>query len=216
MCPNFVAEASVFQEPGVYASMLERYRAGRTREELLRGAGGQEMKDAWQACLLALGYQEWRKEQTDVRICAPEQFPDLQVRVAGHVSDFEATMVMEPGRRLGDEYHGDRTPGPPPIRREQGALPPFDPELLRQAIRAKAGRRYAARPHLLVYLNLRASAPTYFAMVAESAIPEADSFESIWVIGGVHLGCLKRVPSLPSPEGWKRIPIEVSEPGGPV
>lgn len=207
MSLTFVDEASVFREPGEFAALLERYRAGRTREQLLRAAGGQEMKDAWQACLLALGYQEWRRELTEVRICAPEQFPDFQLRILGVTFDFEATMVLEPGRRLGDEYRGDQTLGPPPIERPIGPLPMFDPTLLQAAVRAKAARGYDGHPHLAVYLNIGASGVAIGDAIRAAEIDESQAFESIWLIAGKHIGCVRTSSSLPSPGDWQRIPI---------
>jgi hypothetical protein len=204
----FVTRASVFQEPGALAALVDAYAAGRTRDELLRAAGNQEYKDAWQACLLALGYQEWRRVLTEVRICAPDQFPDFQLRIEGRTFDFEATMILSPGRRMGDDYRGDATIGPPPIEHPGGVLPPFDPTLLLGAIRAKAARGYATRPHLLVYCNLDGAGVDHAGLVRLATIPEAASFESIWTIGGKFIGCVKSSEALPAPTMWCRIPIQ--------
>jgi hypothetical protein len=204
---SFVTRASVFQESGALAALVDAYAAGRTRDELLRAAGNQEYKDAWQACLLALGYQEWRRVLTEVRICAPAQFPDFQLRIEGHTFDFEATMILSPGRRMGDDYRGDTTMGPPPIEHPGGVLPPFDPALLSGAIKAKAARSYATQPHLLVYCNLDGADVDHAELVRATNIPEATSFESIWTIGGKYFGCVKSTTSLAAPAMWRRIPI---------
>jgi hypothetical protein len=82
----------------------------------------QPLKDAWQGVMFAVGYQEYRRQLVEVRICVPERFPDFQVRIAEQTFDFEATMVMRKGRRMGDEFRDDKTPGP--VRREKPEVLP--------------------------------------------------------------------------------------------
>jgi hypothetical protein len=206
MPTDFVNEARVFQEPGAFANMLEPHRGALSRDEIYRRAGNQELKDAWQGVMFALGYQEAHRTLTEIRICAPDQFPDFQVRINATVFDFEATIVLEDGRRLGDDYRGDQTLGPV-NKLKPDALPPFDPQQLRRAVANKAAKSYAAKPHLAVYLNLKGRSVALDDLVAAVTGSEGEAFASIWVITDHHIGCVKASGEIPSNPGWLRIPI---------
>lgn len=204
---EFVARARQFQEPGEFAALLEGLRGGLTKQELYSQSGRQELKDAWVGAMFALGYQEWRHVLTEVRLCAPEQFPDFQIRLEGSVFDFEATTLYEPGRRLGSDYRGDRSSGPARVVPPTDP-PPFAATRVQEAISLKAEKNYAAMPHLAIYLNLRGSQVRLEDVVAASVCSAATAFASIWFITDHHLGCGKANSQLASPRSWMRIPIE--------
>jgi hypothetical protein len=86
-----------------------------------------------------------------------ERSHDGQFRHSGQTVDIEVTEVMEHGRRRGDEY---RFCGATNVTARD-----FDPNLgktisteLSKAIKRKAGKNYATKPLLLVYLNISTGA----------------------------------------------------------
>lgn len=97
--------------------------------------------------------------------------------------DVEVTEVLEPGRKRGDEYRS----GAPQVTHSA-----FDPNLgetiataLADGIKKKAEKNYAAKPLLLVYLNI--STGGKFSDEVETKINElkaqyADKFREICVL----------------------------------
>lgn len=202
-----VRELSQFQEPGAFVQLFERARAGLARKEIYRNPKYQYLKDAWQGGMFALGYQEHRRQLAEVRICVPEQFPDFQLRVAEQAFDFEATIVLQKGRRMGDEFREDKATGP--VQREKPEeLEPFDLEGATAAIAKKARKHYGSRPHLCVYLNTQGRNVLLSDLASKAQEADGNQFESIWFLSDHYIGCGKQSSILPAPEGWFRIPIK--------
>lgn len=204
----FIKQAGSFREPGQFVTMLEGYRAGITQDDLFNRPRYKPLQDAWQAGLLALGYQENRRQLAEVRLVDPgDQFPDFQVRTNGSVSDFEATMVQLPGTKLGDEYKGVMERGGPQTEKPV-VLPEFEPNGLKEAIRLKADKHYSTSPHLCVFLNTRGRQVGAAQMIEWADIPEAQAFKSIWVIAGkYYLMCARPSADLGPLDQWFQIPV---------
>lgn len=207
MCEDAVHQLSRFLEPGEFVAQLERVRAGMSRERIYRDPKNQPLKDAWVGGMFALGYQEFRRALVEVRICAPERFPDFQVRTQGVTFDFEATMVLRAGRQMTAEYRQDAALGP--ARKEKPEdLPPFDERELADAIAKKAAKSYGGQPHLAIYLNTQGKSVELHNLAAEASTKNGEVFESIWFVTGHHIGCGKPSPLLLAPDDWFRIPVE--------
>ncbi|MBR0882734.1 hypothetical protein ABIF65_007915 [Bradyrhizobium japonicum] len=108
---------------------------------------------------------------------------DAEVKDQTGTFDVEVTEVLEPGRKRGDEYRS----GAPQVTHSA-----FDPNLgetiataLADGIKKKAEKNYAAKPLLLVYLNI--STGGKFSDEVETKINElkaqyADKFREICVL----------------------------------
>lgn len=207
MNEDAIPELSEFREPGDFARRLDRLRAGLTRKELYGDPKNQVLKDAWQGAMFALGYQEFRRRLVEVRICAPDNFPDFQIRIDGKTFDFEATMILREGRRMAGEYRNDTTLGP--VWKEKPSdVPPFDPDELAKAIAKKAAKQYAGKPHLAVYFNTQGKGVELADLAGVAQGPDGNAFESIWIVTDHYIGAVKASAALVAPEGWFRIPIE--------
>lgn len=99
----------------------------------------------------AIPIAEFAKHRQIAFVRLAEQF-DGQFKGSNETTDIEVTEVMEAGRRRGDEYR---------CGAEQAPAKDFDPNLgktiaaaLAHGIKKKADKKYAAKPLLLVYLNI--------------------------------------------------------------
>lgn len=216
---DFVIKASRFASPEELAELLERERADLTKEDFFNNPKHQPVKDAWQAAVFALGYQEILGKPVEVRLSSQERFPDFQLRVEGAVHDFEAVMVVR--QALGIEFRGDKSTGPVRANRPW-SLPPLDTGPLRTAVAKKVAKHYQGRVHLLVYLNAAGAGGDYAALAREVNEESRDAFESVWLLtfgnepgkagdGKNFIACARPSPLLAPAPGWIEVPGE--EPG---
>lgn len=211
MVKDFVEKANVFQTPTQLAELLERHRANVARRDLYGNPRYQPVRDAWQAILLALGYEEIIGCEVEVRICAPDDFPDFQMRVGGadgEVFDFEAVMALE--TKLGEKYRGDQTKGPQiPVRPEQ--YPVLNEQRVREVLRKKVGKTYGPGVNLAVYLNLKGGNVEAEALSSIVLEETGGTFESVWMTTYEYISCAKPSSLLAKPEGWIKLPLRTPE-----
>ena len=211
---DFVNQASRFNSPEELAELLERERAELTKEEFFNSPRHQPLKDAWQAAVFTLGYQQLVRRPVEVRLASADRFPDFQLRADGQVHDFEAVMVVRQG--LGKEYRGDHTTGPVRSSPMPG-LPALDMEPLRTAVAKKVAKHYQGRIHLLVYLNAEGAGAQYASLAHEVSDANQAAFESVWLLtfgtepgnpgdGRNYIACALPSPLLVPAPGWIEVP----------
>lgn len=205
MIQDFIRAASVFQRPEGLAKLLEAYRQNWTMHELFNNPKLKPFKEAWQAAVFGLGYEERTQQPVEVRICEPEPFPDFQVRVAGKVHEFESRLVTL--KRLGQEYRGDQRRGPQKVAKPRN-LPPFDPAPIRKAVQRKASKKYSGKVNLLLYVSFPAANVNYEDVAQAVSDGGAGTFESVWVVTSAHIYCPHPSPLLARCDGWLKLPIE--------
>lgn len=202
---EFVRSASRFQRPQDLGQLLERYRGKWTRHELFNNPKLKPFNEAWQAVMFGIGYEELTGQPVEVRICHPAQFPDFEAKIGGQIHEFESRIVTM--KRLGAAYRGDENLGPvKPVK--PAKLPPFDPTPIRDAVRDKAAKNYAAKVNLLLYASYpgkNAQFPDVVNAVNEGG---GDKFESVWVVLYDYIGCPRPSERLARCDGWLRLPTE--------
>jgi hypothetical protein len=203
---DFERKASSFQSPEQMAKLLEISRSGIPKELFFNDPGLQPMKDAWIALVFGLGYQSYFDLPCEIRLCLPDRFPDFQLKLDPEIFEFEATMVLAPQRRMGEDYRGDRSTGPV-TRTRSGRLPPIDLRTIEEAVARKANKMYGHSVHLAVYLNAKGEAVQFSDLQIIAQGNHGQHFESIWFLSQHHLSCAKSSPKLGCIDGWSEIPV---------
>jgi hypothetical protein len=209
----FIAEASKWGSPLRLAMLAIRERDETPREDFFKDPDHQAVEDAWQAAVFSLGYEQIVGLPIEVRLAAPEPFPDFVMRVGGLDVGFECVTVIR--RRLGEQFRGDREKGPIPARFPEN-LPEFDVGPIRNAAAAKAARNYQPPVHLLVHIDTKGANASHQAAAEAAREGAGDAFESIWLIGfGRPSGtdgsprwlilCAKESSVLARPTGWMEV-----------
>jgi hypothetical protein len=194
---NFEKKASTFQSPEQMAKLLETSRSGIPKESFFNDPTLQPLKDAWIALVFGLGYQSHFDLPCKIRLCLPDRFPDFQLKLDPETFEFEATMVLAPGRRMGADYRGDRSTGPV-IKTRSGRLPPIDLRTIEEAVARKARKMYGQSVHLAVYLNTKGEAVHFSDLQKIAQGHYGQNFESIWFLSQHHLCCAKPSSNLRS------------------
>ena len=165
----------------------------------------QKYREAWYASLFGRGFFSL-VNPCKLRICINEEFPDFQMRVGGHVYDFEHTEVNFRGRKRGLEYierEKDPFRGFPvkPANIEEAA------EWICGAVKVKTDKRYSTPPHLLVCVNFEVRTRVDLKRVRELCAPHRSEFKSIWLLWKVSIAQVFASNEFGTVcEGWSEIP----------
>lgn len=120
-----------------------------------------------------------------------EQFPDFRLKIEAQHFDFELVEADVPGRRRGAEYRqlaqreaAGETLTPESYNFWSEKL--LVPDAILSAIKRKAAKLYAERPHLLVYVNLgNMGGPALGPQQAADLTRQWHGvFKSIWLLCG--------------------------------
>lgn len=114
------------------------------------------------------------------------RFPDFRLCVDGSEVQFELTSVDRRGRRRGFE-HRQRAADPlllTPYRPAEGDQE--GPGWIAEAVHRKAQKRYAAKPHLLVYANFDAN-DLDLRRCLNLCQEVCDRFLSVWILWAMHI-----------------------------
>lgn len=139
------------------------------------------LRDAW----IAAKFGEIRQAE-QVRLVA-DVWPDFELRRNERIESYEAVEADDPERRRGDEYRQLADPlvvEYDPVE-DWAARAEQAPIWLDTACRKKAGKRYAARANLVIYLNLSENGirqkeiEDCFASATSAA---KEGFDSVWVL----------------------------------
>lgn len=142
--------------------------------------------EAWIASLFSRGFSGLVKP-CEVRVCVnkgKEAFPDFEIRVDGHVHEFELTEVQLPKRKRGDEYIKGIGPRGKFAGLEETA------RYICDGVKKKANMNYNPSPHLLVYVNFQVAKEVDLKRVREVCRPYYSKFKSIWLLWAVSIAQL--------------------------
>ncbi len=145
------------------------------------------LMEAWAAGQFASALER-NGDHVHVRLEEGEhQFPDFRVCVDGCEFEFELKSVDTPGRRRGLECKKRAADQflMRPYRPAQGEQE--GPEWIAGAVRHKAKKRYAAKPHLLVYANFDANRLD-LRRCLDLCQQDCDCFRSVWLLWAMRIG----------------------------
>jgi hypothetical protein len=186
-------------------ALLAKYRAirgGISAKEFFRSPKHQKTVEMWCAAHFARAYARY------VRPCAVliddvdvQTEVDFELELDGMCHPFQATEVMEPGRRRGDEYRNGDPVGSRDDDIESGTA--LGANWVRGGLENKLARGYAGvnKLNLLVYLNFvgRNQEYPYLRGICRDV---ARQFASVWLLNGNTLCCIHPNANIPSWEGW--------------
>jgi hypothetical protein len=149
-------------------------------EEYFKNPAYKPLREAWAAgrfgkALELQGHTVAVKLATEL-----ERFPDFHLNCDGSEYDFEFTEALPPGRRRGDEYRdyfGKLTALRPyhSLSRKEGQ------DAVAAAIRRKANKFYAGKPHLLVYADFSGEGIDLRECLAQGG-GDCTQFASVWIL----------------------------------
>lgn len=190
--------------PNELLAKYQEIRNSCTTESFMRSPVHQKTQEIWCAAHFSMAYQTafgecWvhiseRDEQTA---------EDFWFEFKKECHPFQIAMVVDPVRRMGDEYKGVIDDKNISILEDWSAGTENGPSWVAERIAAKA-KKYgddSARLNLLLYLNFTAYEQNYW-LLRNAANAHSAIFRSVWLLNGNAFCCIKEHTTLPWFHHW--------------
>lgn len=187
--------------------LLYKYREIRSRislREFFNKPLHTKTQEIWCAAHFALGYKKCVKNCKVIIYENDEQLVhDFELKIGDQLFPFQITECQKPGRRRGDEYKKSETF----VKSDNlSAGSEYGPKWIRTAIEKKYKKYYSGCQdiNLLVYINFAARDQQYNITKKECS-EVSKHFNSVWLLVGNALCCIKSSTTLGGFNDWKSI-----------
>jgi hypothetical protein len=179
----------------------QRIRNETSDERFFNGPEHTKTQELWCAVHFSKGYSAHIKSSTIIMDDSDTQLDyDFELKVAGKLYPMQITECMEPDRRRGDEYK-EVNPG---ITKDDSEYGNANAHIwVKNTIEKKFTKYFAGcrELNLLVYLNFSALEQRY-DILTEHCADIAKNFNSVWLLNGNALCCIKSCEELGELNGW--------------
>lgn len=191
---------SLLDKPVDPHEMLEVVKEDRNTmsgRQMVSGSKTKELRECWVAATFGIGYEKFAGP-CKIVVLSGTNFPDFQLIIDKKSFGFETVMVLKEGRKPGDEYREieetieDGGIWMKPV--SDGEMTENElslPKRVREAIQSKLSKygHGSKSVNLCIYLNIFAP-NVNINSIREACKGLEDSFESIWLLSGHHIGTL--------------------------
>lgn len=206
-----------WSEPSELFEAVKRDCKDMSIVKAVNGAKMKEWRECWMAANFGMGYED-NVGLCKVLVLSSTDFPDFRISIEnGAEQDCESVMIMEPGRKLNDEYKNiekilnEKGECSKTVTREEmlengRKLPMLVKDVIANK-KEKYSSKIACHTNLCIYVNINAS-PLDMQAIRLACKEYESTFASVWLIGGGYMGTLftSEGSKLQSIDGFMEMP----------
>lgn len=191
--------------PGELLAKYQEIRDSCTTDSFMRSPLHQKTQEMWCAAHFSKAYQTVAGDCWVHISEKDEQTPeDFWLEFKDVLHPFQIAMVVDPARRMGDEYKGVIDDKNVSVLEDWTTGTENGPSWIATRIAAKAEKygEDSARLNLLLYLNFTAYEQNHWQLRNEANL-HSEKFRSVWLLNGNAFCCIKEHENLPGFQLWQ-------------